>query len=259
MVLKQKTLLFLLRIKSVLHKSWMVLASTISKGMARLKSKGPSVFKEIRSTPLSQAKIAAFGSTCRAGTPPQQDPNIQALIEAGTEVVTIFGKSWDIHPLEALNITLDQNLEIIQSSIRFLKDRVGEVIFDAEHFFDGYKNNPQYALSTLKVAQEAKADWIVLCDTNGGTFHSRIHPEEVKRNCCPLVSVHNDTDMAVANSILTVKEGVQMVHGTINGLGSDAECYLCSIIQISAKMEMIVSQRTVEKDHRSFSFRLRVS
>ena len=201
-------------------------------------------FKEIRSTPLSQAKIAAFGSTCRAGTPPQKDPNIQALIEADTEVVTIFGKSWDIHPLEALNITLDQNLDIIQSSIRFLKDRVGEVIFDAEHFFDGYKSNPQYALSTLKVAQEAKADWIVLCDTNGGTFPYEVESilKEVKKEIAvPLgIHVHNDTDMAVANSILAVKEGVLMVHGTINGYGERCgNANLCSIIpNLKLKMGM---------------------
>jgi 2-isopropylmalate synthase len=105
-------------------------------------------FREIKSVSLFQAKIAAFGSTCRAGTLPKNDTNIKALIEADTRVVTIVGKSWDIHPLEALNITLDQNLEIIHSSIQFLKNQVEEVLFDAEHFFDGFKNNPQYALST---------------------------------------------------------------------------------------------------------------
>ena len=201
-------------------------------------------FQEIRSIPLSQAKIAAFGSTCRAGTPPQKDPNIQALIEADTEVVTIFGKSWDIHPLEALNITLEQNLEIIHSSILFLKDRVDEVIFDAEHFFDGYKNNPQYALSTLKAAQEAKADWIVLCDTNGGTFPYEVESilKEIKKKIVvPLgIHVHNDTEMAVANTILAVKEGVHMVHGTINGYGERCgNANLCSIIpNLKLKMGM---------------------
>ena len=201
-------------------------------------------FQEIKSTPLSQAKIAAFGSTCRAGTPPQKDPNIQALIEADTKVVTIFGKSWDIHPLEALNITLEQNLDIIHSSIRFLKDRVEEVIFDAEHFFDGYKNNPQYALSTRKVAQEAKADWIVLCDTNGGTFPDEVQSiiKEVKKKIAvPLgIHVHNDTEMAVANSILAVKEGIRMVQGTINGYGERCgNANLCSIIpNLKLKMGM---------------------
>jgi 2-isopropylmalate synthase len=201
-------------------------------------------FQEIKSTPLSQAKITAFGSTCRAGTPPQKDPNLQALIEADTKVVTIFGKSWDIHPIEALNITLEQNLEIIHSSIRFLKDRVNEVIFDAEHFFDGYKSNPRYALSTLKAAQEAKADWVVLCDTNGGTFPDEVQSiiKEVKREIIvPLgIHVHNDTDMAVANSILAVKEGIRMVQGTINGYGERCgNANLCSIIpNLKLKMGM---------------------
>jgi len=192
-------------------------------------------FQEIKSLSLSQAKIVAFGSTCRAGTLPRKDPNLQALIEAGTEVVTIFGKSWDRHPIEALNITLDQNIEIIHRSIRFLKDHLDEVIFDAEHFFDGYKNNPQYALSTLKAAQEAKADWIVLCDTNGGTFPDEVQSviKEVKEKInIPLgIHVHNDSEMAVANTILAVKEGVAMVHGTINGYGERCgNANLCSII-----------------------------
>jgi 2-isopropylmalate synthase len=192
-------------------------------------------FQEIKSVSLSQAKIVAFGSTCRAGTPPQNDPNIQALIEAGTESVTLFGKSWDIHPLEALNITLDQNLEIIHQSVRFLKDQVSEVIFDAEHFFDGFKSNPQYAISTLKAAQEAKADWIVLCDTNGGTLPYEVQSiiKEVKKKITiPLgIHVHNDTEMAVANTILAVKEGIGLVQGTINGYGERCgNANLCSII-----------------------------
>jgi len=192
-------------------------------------------FQEIKSIPLSQTKMVAFGSTCRAGILPQNDPNIQALIEADTDTVTIFGKSWDIHPLEALNITLDQNLEIIYQSIRFIKERVSEVIFDAEHFFDGFKNNPQYAFSTLIAAQDAKADWIVLCDTNGGTFPYEVQSiiNEVKKKIAvPLgIHVHNDTEMAVANSILAVREGIGLVQGTINGYGERCgNANLCSII-----------------------------
>jgi 2-isopropylmalate synthase len=192
-------------------------------------------FQEIRSVHLSGAKIVAFGSTCRAGTLPENDPNLQALIEAGTEAVTIFGKSWDMHALEALNISLDQNLEIISQSIRFLKGKVPEVIFDAEHFFDGFKNNPSYALSILRAAQEAKADWIVLCDTNGGTLphHLQLAIREVKKEItAPLgIHVHNDSEMAVANSILAVQEGVAQVQGTINGYGERCgNANLCSII-----------------------------
>jgi 2-isopropylmalate synthase len=192
-------------------------------------------FQEIKSIPISHAKIVAFGSTCRADTPPEKDLNMQALIEAGTEVVTIFGKSWDIHPLEALNITLDQNLEIINQSIRFLKNRVSEVIFDAEHFFDGFKNNPQYALSTLQAAQDAKADWIVLCDTNGGTLPDEVQSiiKEVKKKISlPLgIHVHNDAEVAVANTVLAVKEGIRLAQGTINGYGERCgNANLCSII-----------------------------
>jgi 2-isopropylmalate synthase len=154
-------------------------------------------FQEIRSVPLSQAKVVAFGSTCRAGISPQEDPNLQALVKAQTQVVTIFGKSWDIHPLEALNITLDQNLEIIDQSIRYLKNHVSEVFFDAEHFFDGFKNNATYALSTLRAAQD----------------------------------VHNDAGLGVANSLFAVKEGIRQVQGTINGYGERCgNANLCTII-----------------------------
>jgi 2-isopropylmalate synthase len=192
-------------------------------------------FQEIKTIPISKAKIVAFGSTCRAGASPENDLNLRALIEAGTEVVTIFGKSWDIHPLEALNITLDQNLEIIYKSIRFLKDRVPEVIFDAEHFFDGCKNNSQYALATLRAAQDAKADWIVLCDTNGGTLPDEVQSiiNKVKKEITiPLgIHVHNDTEMAVANTILAVRKGIELVQGTINGYGERCgNANLCSII-----------------------------
>jgi 2-isopropylmalate synthase len=192
-------------------------------------------FEEIKRVPLSQAKMVAFGSTCRAGTLPQNDPNMKALTEAGTEAVTIFGKTWDLHALEALNISLEQNLEIIHESVRFLKSRIPEVHFDAEHFFDGFKSNPQYALSVVKTAQDAKADWIVLCDTNGGTLPYEIQSmitEVKKKITTPLgIHVHNDTEMAVANTLLAVREGIRMIHGTINGYGERCgNANLCSII-----------------------------
>ena len=192
-------------------------------------------FREVKKIPLSHARIVAFGSTCRAGTPPEKDSNIQALIEADTKVVTIFGKSWDIHPLEALNITLEQNLEIIHQSVRYLKKQVLEVIYDAEHFFDGYKNNPSYALKTLQAAQEAEADWIVLCDTNGGRLPDEIQSiiDEVKKKISsPLgIHVHNDSELAVANTIVAVKKGIRLVQGTINGYGERCgNANLCSII-----------------------------
>lgn len=192
-------------------------------------------FEEIRGVPMSHASIVAFGSTCRAGVSPEKDLNLQALIAAGTPVVTLFGKSWDIHPLEALNITLDENLEIIDQSIRFLKRAVSEVFFDAEHFFDGFRHNPRYALSTLKVAQAAGADWLVLCDTNGGTLPFEIQStlREVRNEVtAPLgIHVHNDAETAVANTILAVREGATLVQGTINGYGERCgNANLCSIL-----------------------------
>jgi 2-isopropylmalate synthase len=211
-------------------------------------------FQEMKTIPLFQARVVAFGSTCRAGTPPEKDPNIQALIGAGTKVITIFGKSWDVHALEGLRIALDENLEIIEQSVRYLKDKVPEVIYDAEHFFDGFKSNPPYALSTLEVAQRAGADWIVLCDTNGGTFpyevESIIH--EVKKKIrVPLgIHAHDDTDMAVINSVYAVREGIRMVHGTMNGYGERCgNANLCSILpNLQLKMGVTcISEKKLKK------------
>ncbi len=210
-----------------------------------------SSFERLKTRLSLRAKIAAFGSTCRAGVLPQEDPNLKALVESDTDTVTLFGKSWDIHALQALNITLDQNLEIIQQSIRFLKNRVPEVIFDAEHFFDGFKNNPSYALSVLKEARDAKADWIVLCDTNGGTLPDEMQAiiRKVKDEMTvPLgIHVHNDTELAVANTILAVKEGIGMVQGTINGYGERCgNANLCSVIP-NLKLKMGIDCITDEQ------------
>jgi 2-isopropylmalate synthase len=192
-------------------------------------------FREIQSAHLTAAKAVAFGSTCRSDCLPEADSNLQALIEAGTQAVTLFGKSWGLHALEALNISLDQNLEMIYRSVCFMKEKIQEVIFDAEHFFDGFRENPSYALSILKAAQEAKADWIVLCDTNGGTLPHDLQRaiQEVKSEITvPLgIHVHNDTELAVANSLIAVREGITQVQGTINGYGERCgNANLCSII-----------------------------
>jgi 2-isopropylmalate synthase len=192
-------------------------------------------FREVRNTSLTAAKIVAFGSTCRKGVPPEQDANLRALLEAKTEVITIFGKSWDIHPLTAMDISLEDNLDLISQSIAYLKQHVPEVIYDAEHFFDGFKNNTEYALATVKAAEAAGADCIVLCDTNGGTLSfdlARIVAEVRGVIQTPLgIHCHNDSDLAVANSVVAVKEGVVHVQGTINGYGERCgNANLCSII-----------------------------
>jgi len=192
-------------------------------------------FKEIKKETLGQAKVAAFGSTRRARITPDKDHNIRTLIAAKPDVITIFGKTWDFHVHEALRISLEENLELINDSLAFLKENVGEVIYDAEHFFDGYRANPDYAIRTLQAAAEAKADCIVLCDTNGGNMPydiAEIIKAVQKHIKVPLgIHTHNDGECAVANTIQAVRQGVVHVQGTINGFGERCgNANLCSII-----------------------------
>ena len=192
-------------------------------------------FQAIRREKLQHSRIAAFGSTRRARVSPAEDANIQMLIEAEPDTVTIFGKAWDFHVHEALRISLEDNVELINDSLVYLKSRVNEVIYDAEHFFDGYKANPEYALETLKAAAAAGVDCIVLCDTNGGTLPHEIPPimEAVSAAVgTPLgMHAHNDSECAVANSVMAVQCGARHVQGTINGFGERCgNANLCSII-----------------------------
>jgi len=197
--------------------------------------KDVSFFKEIKKEKLSQAKIAAFGSTRRAKTTPDKDQNIRTLIQAETDVVTIFGKTWDFQVREALRISLEENLELIYDSLEYLKGHVAEVFYDAEHFFDGFKANPEYALKTLKAAEDAGVDCIVLCDTNGGAMPFEIVSiiDEVRKHVAtPLgIHTHNDSECAAANSLMAVERGIVHVQGTINGFGERCgNANLCSII-----------------------------
>ncbi|MEE4253267.1 MAG: citramalate synthase [Desulfuromusa sp.] len=192
-------------------------------------------FKAIQNETLGHSKIAAFGSTRRARITPAEDNNIQMLIEAKPDAVTIFGKTWDFHVREALRISLEENLELINDSLVYLKERVGEVIYDAEHFFDGYKSNPEYALKTLQAAADANVDCIVLCDTNGGTLPHElpaIMKAVEKAVSTPIgIHAHNDSGCAVANSLMAVHCGAQHVQGTINGFGERCgNADLCSIV-----------------------------
>jgi len=182
------------------------------------------------------AKIAAFGATCRARSGPEDDANIQALLGAQTEVVTIFGKTWALHVTDVLNTTLDDNLRIIEQSVAYLAAQGKRVIYDGEHTFDGYKTDPSYALETFRAAVRGGAEMIVLCDTNGGTM-----PWEVSKIICevkealgavPLgIHTHNDSEVAVANSLAAVREGAVQVQGTINGVGERCgNANLCSLI-----------------------------
>ena len=192
-------------------------------------------FKEMKSVKLTSARLVAFGSTKRAGVKAKDDANIKALLKADTRVITLFGKSWDLHVKEALKITPEENLELIYDSLAYLKERVEELFYDAEHFFDGYKANPEYALKTLKAAQEGGAECLILCDTNGGTLPDELVEifRDVKHHInAPIgIHAHNDSETAVANSILAVKEGAVQVHGTINGFGERCgNANFCSII-----------------------------
>lgn len=194
-----------------------------------------SFFKDVKKVTLNHAKIAAFGSTRRAKTTPDKDNNIRTLIQAEPDTVTIFGKTWDFHVREALRISLEENLELINDSLAYLKQHVGEVIYDAEHFFDGYKANPEYALKTLEAAEQAGVDCIALCDTNGGTMPFEVAEiiEVVKQRIkTPLgIHTHNDGECAVANSLVAVAHGIVHVQGTINGFGERCgNANLCSII-----------------------------
>jgi len=185
---------------------------------------------------LVHARIIAFGATRKVGIRVSEDANLVSLLKAHTPATAIFGKSWDYQALEILRTTLDENLRMIGDTVRYLRQHGKEVVFDAEHFFDGYKDNADYAIETLAVAAEAGAQSLVLCDTNGGSFPEEIF--EITGAVCarfPDIAIgihcHNDGEMAVANSIRAVQAGATQVQGTINGLGERCgNANLCSII-----------------------------
>jgi len=197
-------------------------------------------FKKAAKCKLTHAKIVAFGSTHRPKKKASRDETLRALLDTGTPVVTIFGKTWDFHVKEALKVPLKENLDIIHDSVAYLRKHTDRVFFDAEHFFDGYKRNPEYALKCLGAAQDAGADCLVLCDTNGGCTPSDIRDvvRKVKKTCTvPLgIHVHNDSDCAVANSVVSVEEGVTQVQGTINGLGE--RCGNANLISIIPNIQL---------------------
>ncbi len=207
----------------------------IEGGYPAANPKDRSFFKEILSHPLRHAILVAFGSTRRADKKVQDDPGLQALLRAGTQTVTIVAKAWDLHVKEVLKVSFDENLKMLAESVQFFKDHGRAVFVDLEHFFQGYKNNAQYALKVLKVAEENGADTLVLCDTNGGSLPDEIE-EAVKKARShvktPLgIHTHNDGDLAVANTLVAVRAGVRHVQGTVNGFGERCgNANLCSII-----------------------------
>jgi 2-isopropylmalate synthase len=198
-------------------------------------------FEMAKKVIFKNSRLTAFGSTRRPYTKPESCPNLKALVKAGTLACAIVGKSWDLHVTEILKTDLDENLTMITESIEYLKAMGKEVLFDAEHFFDGYKNNPRYATKVVKTALTAGADMIVFCDTNGGSMPNEISDILKKiSSYIPLniagIHTHNDCGLAVANSIAAVREGVKMVQGTINGYGE--RCGNADLISIIANLQL---------------------
>ncbi|MDD3270557.1 MAG: citramalate synthase [Syntrophomonadaceae bacterium] len=192
-------------------------------------------FKQMQLLDLKNSRVAAFGSTRKPGITVKQDSNVKSLLESGAKTITIVGKTWDFHVLRALETTLEENLNMIRDTISYLKDKDLEVIFDAEHFFDGFKNNRDYALQVLETAAAAGADWLILCDTNGGSMPWEIEAvvQEVRQQVqTPLgIHAHNDSGSAVSNSLVAVKQGCRQVQGTINGYGERCgNSDICSVI-----------------------------
>jgi len=197
-------------------------------------------FEMARGADFKKSQITAFGSTRRSGISPHEDDNIRALLETEMDTVTVFGKSWDLHATEILGVSLKENLKMIEETVAYLKGEGREVIYDAEHFFDGYQANPSYAMETLKAAKEGGSDTIVLCDTNGGRMPreiAEIVAKVVARMGAPIgIHAHNDCGLALANSLAAVESGARMVQGTINGYGE--RCGNVDLISIIGNLQL---------------------
>ncbi len=212
---------------------------------------------------LKHARISAFGSTCRPGVEPADDPQVQLLIQAKTPVVAIFGKSWDLHVREVLRTSMAENLRMIRETVRYVKQQGREVVYDAEHFFDGYKAQPEYALETLRAAILGGADSIALCDTNGGCLPWEIAAaiDVVRRDVLGQdedapptpaskvvlgIHAHNDGDTGVANTLEAVRCGAVQVQGTINGYGE--RCGNANLVSIIAAMQLKMGHAVVSAE-----------
>ncbi|MCD6155953.1 MAG: citramalate synthase [Candidatus Atribacteria bacterium] len=216
--------------------------------------KDASFFKEVRKISLSNARISAFGSTRKANVKVEEDRNVRLLLEAETPVVAVFGKSWTLHVREALKTTLEENLRMIDDTVSYLSAKGLEVFYDAEHFFDGFKDDPEYALKTLKVAWEAGAKALVLCDTNGGTLPFEV--EEIidkvwdyfgSSKVALGIHAHNDSGVAVANTLVAVRKGALHVQGTINGLGE--RCGNANLCTVLPNLQLKMGYRVVDDEN----------
>jgi len=211
-------------------------------------------FERVAELDLKHSKIIAFGSTRKIGIKAEDDRNLKSLLSANTDAVAIFGKSWDYQVTDILRTTLEENLGMIGDTVAYLKQQGKEVVFDAEHFFDGYKANADYAMQTLKAAADAGVDVLALCDTNGGTFPDEIH--QITKlvvdtfDAAVGIHCHNDCEMGVANSVAAVQAGAVQVQGTINGIGERCgNANLCAIIpnvQLKLGMDCIPAEQMGE-------------
>lgn len=197
--------------------------------------KDAEFFQRVKNIGLKNAKVCAFGSTARSLSNIENDPNLKALVRAETEVVSIFGKTWQLHSKLGLGLTTEENAELIFRSVEFLRKNGLRVIFDCEHFFDGYKDDSEFALQMVKAAEKGGADTIVFCDTNGGSTPTEIYQmvSNIKSqlNVKLGIHAHNDGELAVANSLAAVESGITHIQGTINGVGERCgNANLCSII-----------------------------
>ena len=215
--------------------------------------KDEEFFKKAKDLNLKTSKIVAFGSTRRANSKVQSDIVLNALLKANTEYITIVGKSWDMHVDVALNVSKEENLSMIKESIEYLKLHNKKVFFDAEHFFDGFKANLEYSLEVIKSASDAGADGVILCDTNGGSM-----PEDIKSAVLKAkeviggktiigVHVHNDGDLAVANSLAAYESGARQIQGTINGIGE--RCGNANLISIIANLELKYKEKILPENN----------
>ncbi len=206
-------------------------------------------FERAHDLQWKNALITAFGSTCRVKGGPEDDANIKALLDSNTPVCTIFGKTWTLHVKEVLQTTNEDNLRIIEQSVSYLKSNNKRVIYDAEHFFDGYKADSSYALETLQAAIRGGAETVVLCDTNGGTLPWEV--EHIIRDLKLVIKTpfgihtHNDGEMAVINSLMAVREGAIQVQGTINGVGE--RCGNVNLISVMANLELKMGYQCLPK------------
>ncbi|MBI3467286.1 MAG: citramalate synthase [Planctomycetes bacterium] len=202
--------------------------------------KDAEYFRQVRELPLQHARVVAFGMTRRRGFRPESDSGMQALVTSEAPVLAIVGKSWDLHVREVLQVSLEENLAMIADSVVFAKAAGREVVYDAEHFFDGFRANPDYALQTIRAAEEAGADWIVLCDTNGGSLPETVAQIVTAAREAVAVALgihcHNDGDLAVANTLAAVDRGATQVHGTINGVGE--RCGNVDLISVIANLAL---------------------